>query len=157
MGGKHVNGRRLVATLMWLWRLRRERSERWVTEAVSLLVLVLMLSSKKTYPDYTIPVLLPLTIILVQAAPARHLDPAPWILLWSCAATLEPSLWARWIDRRSVLETLVTHGLGPVETAKCLAFLSVEAIVISGYAVASMVLARRLQSAASAPHSQGVP
>ncbi len=132
----------LGATLWWLRPRREEERGRYVLEATSVLVLALMLFSKKSYTFYLTAILLPLLIALVRASARRGFDPVPWIFGWSTAAALEPTIWFHWLKGQASGLPDFGAATGAGAWARLGAFLAIEIVLVGGYVAWILVLAR---------------
>lgn len=102
--------------------------------ALSCLLLVFMLVSRKAYTSYLVMGLLPMTIAVASALP-RFRQRAGF-LAFCGLASVEPSLWFRWMGEG----TLAGVRLVPFDAGA--AFAGVQLVLLAGYAVLLRALAR---------------
>jgi hypothetical protein len=87
-----------AALVAWLWRSGAASDLAYLPTAWGLALLAFLLLSKKSYPTYLVLGFFPLCLGFAQSAP-RTRDVALFGVL-GIAATLEMSLWFRWLDTR---------------------------------------------------------
>ncbi|HEX2676157.1 MAG TPA: glycosyltransferase family 87 protein [Polyangiales bacterium] len=135
----------LLASLgaVWLWVLRRMQRAQ-LCHVLTLVGLIFMLVSRKSYTQYVVLFLVPLCFVVVSELRGA-LRPALFAL-FSGFLTLEPSLWFKWYERR------MTFG-PPFANAGAWAFALGELVVVGGYVWLAWLALRGMRASATA----GVP
>jgi hypothetical protein len=106
--------------------------------ALCVVMLVLMLASKKAYATYLVIFWLPMCLVLAQQGLSRAGLVAFGAV--SVLATIEPALWFAWLHQASLPEALSTLARGGVSvrgtfsTTKVALFIACELGLLSGYA-----------------------
>lgn len=111
-----------------IWRCGGTRPSQPVLMCAFVL-LVTMILSKKAYASYLVIVLFPLCIAV--AGQAKFVLAAICLELVMGLATLEPSLWFRWMGQRELGDLLKAGVVTPMHTVL---FLSCDVLLVAGYA-----------------------
>ena len=126
----------LSGVWLWLaWKCRGRLSTTLLPVALSTVMLVFMLVSKKAYMHYLVMFGLPLCMAVAQTTRRDGLHLL--FMVFSGMAALEPSMWFRFMGERG-LEGAITGGLKP------LTFLMTEVVLVTGYAVLLVNFMRRI-------------
>jgi hypothetical protein len=114
-----------------LWRSGAARDPGRLPAALGVALIGFLLLSKKSYPTYLVLGFYPLCLALARARPGP----------WDCAvfgglgiaATLEMSLWFRWLDTRDLALLWRDPLPGAVDRAGVLGFLACEIALLGSY------------------------
>ena len=126
-----------AALLVWLWRAGAPRELVQLPAAWGMALLTFLLLSKKSYPTYLVLGFYPLCLAFARARPGAR-DLLVFGVL-GIAATLEMSLWFRWLDTRDLALVWVDPLPPPLERRGVLGFLACEVVLLASYV---LVLAR---------------
>ncbi len=139
----------------WLWRADISQDPRRLPAVLGATLIAFLLLSKKSYPTYLVLGFYPLCLALARARPG------PWDCVafgaLGLAATLEMSLWFRWLDTRD-LSLLWSEPLpAPVDRAGVLGFLACELALLASYAALLWRIAPELGFSARAAPAAAPP
>jgi hypothetical protein len=117
--------------LLAYWKLRTRDGPALESFLVVLFMLTLMIFSKKAYTNYLVIFLFPLCLVIaVGGMDVRRI----WTFgLLGILATLEPSLWFRWLGQRDLLAALDASP-GATGTAKIAIFAAWDLVLVGLYA-----------------------
>jgi hypothetical protein len=142
-----VSAAGLGAVTWAAWQRARCRGPALVFPWLTLTLAVFLLASKKASAGYLVMAFFPVCATAALGAGTR----APWLLgALSVAATVEPSLWARWARNADLPAVVAELGGGPVSW-RAASFLAVELVLVAGYAWLAWVAWRVLRGSRSAP------
>jgi hypothetical protein len=135
------------------WRALRAPAEpvERVIANCALLLLVMMLFSRKAYATYLVLALFPLCYVAV-AAPGRAARLA--YLALAALAPIEPSLWFRWFARADLRALAAGASDADLSVPRAAAWLAVELALVASYAVLALrasALARQETAPSAAP------
>jgi hypothetical protein len=136
-----------LAAAVWIAEVRApgRRAALTLPAALSAVLLVFMIVSRKSFTSYLAMFLLPLSLALAPMMTRRWQGAA--FLAFCGLAAIEPSLWFRWMDI-ATLDRGVPVGVVPARAAT---FMMVEVLLVVGYGVlAAMLLRARVQAGARA-------
>jgi hypothetical protein len=124
----------IVASSIFIYKhTRDENRESHSLLGLAVLLLIFMLFSKKAYTNYLnigmFPICYSVAVVLYREW-ERML-----FLVWCCIATLEPSLWHRWLSQASLRS--IFHGVteSGMLSLKSFFFVLVELLLLGGYVI----------------------
>ncbi len=95
-----------------------------------LLLLVLMIASKKSYDDYLVIALFP---ICLSVAGHRRLLPAALLSGTSALAAVEPSMWFRWLHKGQLSLLFAQHLPVGIARSHVRLFFACDLFLVAGY------------------------
>jgi hypothetical protein len=142
--------------LAYLWRAGAGADLARLPAALAIALLAFLLLSKKSYPTYLVLGFYPLCLALARLRP-RTRDAIAFGVL-GVAATLEMSLWFRWLDTRDLALLWRDPLPDSVDRSGVLGFLACEVVLLASYAwmlwrlAPELRVSARAQPGAAPPH-----
>jgi hypothetical protein len=101
----------LLGVLFFLWKKVRKDSFGSLTLSLAIIVLTLMLFSKKSYTNYLVIAWIPLLISILWQTPSIKM--VIHLVIFNVLCALEPSFWYRLVGQESLDKVLRQPGLKP--------------------------------------------
>ncbi|UCD74000.1 MAG: DUF2029 domain-containing protein, partial [Phycisphaerales bacterium] len=121
----------LMAVFLIAWARGVQTRPRNVVFLITLVLLTMLLVSKKAYVSYLVLAFFPICLSLAARTPSLPL--LLFFALFGVAAAVEPSLWFRWMDKDNLSILWQAELPEKVTRGRAIAFLLCDLMLLAGY------------------------